>query len=392
MAGVLRCSDPSDGRWKIAAAIVAVVGGVFLTGLLNSLFPAHLAAQPEPEDIRRENKVSKEFFGSLSRQEKLELIKFREETSEHRDRELGALYRWGYIPVDREIPAFLGQWWSELSKVRRNRRRLSWFRENKARLDVDLAARVLDKKELLFELQRRYLEAQKKRPEKFEAVSFSFDGSGTDTAEKETGGAPETEPADLEKSFSPKKQSQTSESAPAQPEREVSDEAEPEKSAPGKKTGQSEKEAEATPGSTGPVSDTQPAEVKKTEADSAGREMIDTAALEADTSAGSPTDTPVASKQGDSETEGEAGDDKRFYWSSENEIKVQDTLGSTSRNGETTPEKRTPEPSPSSPELDHEPSLKQENQASVDKHPPLGESAPRLRDLEITPPPMKNVD
>jgi len=51
--------------------------------------------------------------------------------------ERGAKYLWGSVPLDRESPAYLGQWWSRLSAAEREAKMLAWFNRHLGAIDLD---------------------------------------------------------------------------------------------------------------------------------------------------------------------------------------------------------------------------------------------------------------
>ncbi len=397
---------PGSGNRKPIRMVSYIFLGVGLSlCIFFSVFPVSVMARPNPENVRRENEIRSKFFSSLSGEKRLELIRFVEQQRKFTPAELGARYRWGYIPVDRETPAFLGEWWNNLSEPQRNRRRLIWFRQNKERLNVDQAARALNLKARLFELQRKYMEKRRRRPSKFEPVDFSLNGDTTPpdkkgkpapVKKKETEGPLKKEEPGPKK-VSPKKEASPEKKVPAKKKSEADQTVKTDKadkknvdtSTASPAETSAKKQAETVSDSAGSAeaslpgkedrSETvakSPGQVKKTQkSDTKVDKMDKNKVVKADTSAKS-----------DSEP-------KHFYWREKDEIRVREALrpGKVDKNSPSVSETAATDTRSLSPDTKAvQPEFRTKNKISVE--PQKIKNKPAREDLRIAPPPLKNVD
>jgi len=66
--------------------------------------------------------------------------------------DLGAKYLWGSVPLDREPPAYLGEWWGRLSTIDREEKMVRWFRTHLGAIDLKEVERHLDISNLVDEV------------------------------------------------------------------------------------------------------------------------------------------------------------------------------------------------------------------------------------------------
>ncbi len=186
---------PAGGDCFIGVIRLFIPGLLFLT--LAGLFVVPPAvARPDFESTWIENQVRSSFFQSLTEQQRLELLNDIEQSSNFTDRELGARYRWGYIPADREPPATLGYWWESLGPREQDRLRLAWYRNNHQQLAPDRAARFLGLESRLYRIQREYEQQWQRRPDALEEVQLSFDRPAEQRFEKTPAPPPVAPPAE----------------------------------------------------------------------------------------------------------------------------------------------------------------------------------------------------
>ncbi len=236
-----------------------VLGAVFL------LFVSRAAAldEAEVEDARLENAVKEQFFTSLNEAQITELLQQIDNEQNHSPNELGAKYRWGYIPPDRRIPDRLGEWWRQLGPAERRRHRVSWFRRYYQRLEPDQAAARLNLEERLYQIQRDIEAEWYRRDIELEEIDFEFefDEDPPEEGEEPERTAPEIEvereplPAEeepreeeVEKTEEPEPEEPDDKEEPAPAEEEVAVEEEPkeeEETAPDAEDAEVEEEPEA---------------------------------------------------------------------------------------------------------------------------------------------------
>ncbi|MGM0380910.1 MAG: hypothetical protein ACQEP7_02890 [bacterium] len=140
-------------------------------------------SESQLEDARLENAVKEQFFNSLNDARAIRLLTQIDSELDLNANQMGAKYRWGYVPVDRRIPDRLGEWWRGLSSSEKRRHRLNWFRRYYMRLDVDRAAARLDLNDRLFQIQRKIEKEWYRRDIDLENVDFDF-SSDTSGEEK----------------------------------------------------------------------------------------------------------------------------------------------------------------------------------------------------------------
>lgn len=160
----------------LLTVVLALVGGLVFIG-----FPAVPRAAEVP--LRT---IKKEFFTSLNQGKRLALLEALDRGQQLTAQELGAKYRWGQVPPDRQPPFFLARWWKSLSAAERQRQRLNWFRNNYQQLDLDRAARELNEQDRLTGLYRRLKREHEEPARRFETMFFpgrdlTFRDTGEDT-------------------------------------------------------------------------------------------------------------------------------------------------------------------------------------------------------------------
>ncbi len=164
-------------KWK--QHLPGFMAGILLVLIVSSVFlllsGQSLQARPNFERTWMENRVRAAFFESLTEQQRLQLITDLERANNYSRRDLGALYRWGYVPVDREPPASLGQWWQAQTNREQDRLRLAWFRRNYQRLNPDNAARILGLQSRLYRIHQEYEFQWERRPDALEEVELSLE-------------------------------------------------------------------------------------------------------------------------------------------------------------------------------------------------------------------------
>jgi len=151
-------------RWFVGCSILLLV-------LFFVTSPVSLLAQ----DRIPEGPLKERFFQELTRPQIISLLETLDRSEQRTDFELGAKYRWGYIPPDRRPPAHLARWWGSLSQRERNNQRVQWFQEHYDQLNVDRAARELGQTNRLLKIQRDLQQNYGKTPEELESVFFPGD-------------------------------------------------------------------------------------------------------------------------------------------------------------------------------------------------------------------------
>ncbi len=184
------------------------------------------------EDARLENAVKEQFFTSLDEARMVELLEQIDSEQDYSPNELGAKYRWGYIPPDRRIPDRLGEWWRGLSRSERRRHRVSWFRRYYQRLDVDQAANRLNLSDRLYQIQRRIEADWYRRDIELEDIEFDIDEDADEEVKEEVDQpAPEPEePVSDETAEKPEPEPEK-EDKPSEDPEEPADTSEPEEEA-----------------------------------------------------------------------------------------------------------------------------------------------------------------
>lgn len=137
------------------------------------------------QDRVPEGPLKERFFEGLTRPQIVSLMKTLESGEQRTDFELGARYRWGYIPPDRRPPVSLARWWRSLSQRERNEERVKWFHDHYDQIDVDRAARELGQTERLLKIQRDLQQNYGKSPGNLEPVFSSGDTVAPPQSEKE---------------------------------------------------------------------------------------------------------------------------------------------------------------------------------------------------------------
>jgi len=164
---------------KTALLVLYMIAAVFTGSVTGSvLHPPALAQDGQNIDMEA---LKDEFFSDLTEQQIISLLRTVDRSEQLTSVELGAKYKWGYIPPDRTPPFSLANWWDSLSDRRQRSVRLDWFRNHYQELDVDRAARELGMKNELLSLYRKYETQQSSREMQFEQVSFPEGGLDYDT-------------------------------------------------------------------------------------------------------------------------------------------------------------------------------------------------------------------
>lgn len=144
---------------------------VLVSTLLFLVASGGLRAQERvPED-----RLQEEFFGSLKRPQIVSLLETLDETKQLTDFELGAKYRWGYIPPDRRPPVSVARWWRSKSQGQRSNLRVEWFKNHFDQLPLDRSARELGLRDRLTRIHRELESQLGNRPGELEAVEFPGD-------------------------------------------------------------------------------------------------------------------------------------------------------------------------------------------------------------------------
>lgn len=118
------------------------------------------------------SKVKDKFFSSFDRKEKVSLLESMDKGKQLTVFQLGAKYRWGYIPPDRKPPNSLARWWKSLSPRGKDNQRVKWFNEHYQELNLDRSARELGKQDELTKIYRRLEKEYVKETDKLESVPF----------------------------------------------------------------------------------------------------------------------------------------------------------------------------------------------------------------------------
>jgi hypothetical protein len=150
--------------WFVGCSILLLIV-LFVTS------PVSLLAQ----DRIPEGPLKERFFQELTRPQIISLLETLDRSEQRTDFELGAKYRWGYIPPDRRPPVHLARWWGSLSQRERNNQRFQWFQQHYDQLNVDRAARELGQTDRLLKIQRDLQQNYGKTPEELESVFFPGD-------------------------------------------------------------------------------------------------------------------------------------------------------------------------------------------------------------------------
>lgn len=132
------------------------------------VFPASVTAQ---ESVPTEE-LRGAFFSTLNKNQVVEFMRAIDRSRQLTSYELGAKYRWGYIPPDRTPPASLARWWKALSPRKRDQKRVKWFREHSQQLDPDQVAQQLGLQDRLTSIYRKLRGNYSKTPEALESVPF----------------------------------------------------------------------------------------------------------------------------------------------------------------------------------------------------------------------------
>lgn len=122
-----------------------------------------------------EDRLKEEFFGSLKRPQIVSLLETLDETKQLTDFELGAKYRWGYIPPDRRPPVSVARWWRSKSQGQRSNLRVEWFENHFDQLPLDRSARELGLRDRLTRIHRELESQLGNQPGELEAVEFPGD-------------------------------------------------------------------------------------------------------------------------------------------------------------------------------------------------------------------------
>ncbi|MFB6345285.1 MAG: hypothetical protein ABEK50_05875 [bacterium] len=126
-----------------------------------------LAQESVPTDELRS-----EFFDELNKPQIIKYMSESDKAKQLTSYELGAKYRWGYIPPDRTPPASVAQWWRSLSTRERNDQRYKWFREHYDRVNPDRVARQLGLQDQLTKIYRELRKDYTNDEELLEPVPF----------------------------------------------------------------------------------------------------------------------------------------------------------------------------------------------------------------------------
>lgn len=118
------------------------------------------------------DKLRERFFQTLNDRQIVEFTTELDKTKQLTAYELGAKYRWGYIPPDRTPPASLAQWWKSLSPRKKDEHRLKWFRKHYQQLNPDRVARQLGLQDRLTKIFRGLRADYSESPEALESVPF----------------------------------------------------------------------------------------------------------------------------------------------------------------------------------------------------------------------------
>jgi hypothetical protein len=153
-----------------------------VVGLVLLIQGPAVAQQNVPQD-----KMKEEFFSRLDRPEIVQLMRSIDRGKQFTSFELGAKYRWGYIPPDRRPPVRLAQWWEGLSARQKDQERYEWFQKHYQQLNLSRAARELGLQDRLTEIYRELRQELNKPAGNLETVPFPGDTvnppekSGSDT-------------------------------------------------------------------------------------------------------------------------------------------------------------------------------------------------------------------
>jgi hypothetical protein len=171
------------GRVKsISSGSMSWDGYVVIAGLICLLFLGALApAQAQDIDL---TELKRQFFEPLSDEQKVSLLRTMDRSAQRTSLELGAKYRWGYIPSDRKPPISLAKWWDGLNQRQRREERLKWFRNHYQQLNVERSARELGLRDRLTKLYRELGDQEDNTGLQFESVSFPKGNLDLDTAQQ----------------------------------------------------------------------------------------------------------------------------------------------------------------------------------------------------------------
>ena len=112
------------------------------------------------------------FFSNLSQSQIISLMETLDRNQQLTTAELGAKYKWGYIPPDRTPPVTLAQWWDRQNSRQRRQHRIEWFREHYLELNVKRSAEELGLKDRYTRLYRKLQVEENSSAPHFEQVTF----------------------------------------------------------------------------------------------------------------------------------------------------------------------------------------------------------------------------